>query len=45
MHSLNYTSIITHRASVQNVNSEPQWAPAALIAGQEPVKFTLTFLL
>lgn len=43
MHSLNYTYIITHCASVKNVNSEPQWARMALIAGQKSVKFTLTF--
>lgn len=43
MHSLNYTYIITHCASVKNVNSEPQWAQMALIAGQKSVKFTLTF--
>lgn len=43
MHSLNYTYIITHCASAKNVNSEPQWARMALIAGQKSVKFTLTF--
>jgi len=43
MHSLNYTYIITHCASVKNVNTEPQWARMALIAGQKSVKFTLTF--